>query len=170
MRDTKRSLRHSAREKQPGFTIVELVAVLSLLGVLGSLALLQLQPLLAQVRLHSGARQVASDLQVARMKAIAQNRRFRVTFRLATGDYVVDQEDGASWRRLILHGHTTDGVDSASIPLPSGVSITDVNSGGDVIFVPRGHVDGGISITLSSPAGAGAKRVIVNLAGRVRIE
>lgn len=150
--------------------MVELVAILSLLGVLGSLAFLQLKPLLAQVRLNSGARQVASDLQVARMKAIAQNRRFRITFRPVEGDYVIDREDGASWRRLILHGHTAAYVDSASIPLPSGVSITAVNSGGDVIFVPRGHVDGGITITLSSRAGAGAKRVIVNLAGRVRIE
>lgn len=170
MPDAKNALRCSVRKKQLGFTLVELVAILSVLGVLGSLAFLQLQPLLAQVRLNSGARQVAADLQVTRMKAIAQNRRFRVTFRLATGDYVVDREDGAAWRRLILHGHTTNGVDSAAIPLPSGVSIADVNSGGDVIFVPRGHVDGGITITLSSQAGAGAQRVIVNLAGRVRIE
>ena len=155
---------------QQGFTIVELIAILSLLGVLGSIAFLQLKPLLAQVRLNSGARQIVSDLQVARMKAIAQNRRFRVTFRPDEGDYVVDREDGISWRRLILHGHTTDEVDSASIPLPSGVSITAVNSGGDVIFVPRGHVDSGISITLSSPAGADTRKVIDNLAGRVRIE
>ncbi|MGE0679908.1 MAG: GspH/FimT family pseudopilin [Candidatus Binatia bacterium] len=170
MRTMKSSLRHPVRGKQLGFTIVELVAILSLLGVLGSLAFLQLKPLLAQVRLNSGARQIAADLQVARMKAVAQNRRFRVTFRPVEGDYVVDREDGVSWRRLILHGHTPDGVDSAAIPLPSGVSITTVNSGGDVIFVPRGHVDGGITITLSSHTGAVVKRIIVNLAGRVRIE
>lgn len=104
------------------------------------------------------------------MKAIAQNRRFRVTFRPVEGDYVIDREDGSAWRRLILHAHTTDEVDSAAILLPSGISITAVNSGGDVIFVPRGHVDSGITITLSSPAGAGTRKVIVNLAGRVRIE
>jgi Tfp pilus assembly protein FimT len=160
----------SCRKSQPGFTIVELLVIVSLLGVLGSLAFLQLEPLLAQVRLKSGARQIVSDLQVARMKAIAQNRRFRVTFRPSEGDYVIEREDGVSWRRLILHGHTTEEVDNASISLPPGVAISAVNSGGDVIFVPRGHVDGGISITLSSHAGAGERRVIVNLAGRVRIE
>jgi Tfp pilus assembly protein FimT len=122
------------------------------------------------MRLNSGARQVASDLQVVRMKAIAQNRRFRVTFRPEAGDYAIDRENDDAWGRLVLHGHTTEQVEEAAIPLPPGVSISAVNSGGDVIFVPRGHVDGGISITLTSLAGAGTKRVIVNLAGRVRIE
>lgn len=170
MYEMRRSFSGLARKRQRGFTIVELVAILSLLGVLGSLAFLQLKPLLAQVRLNSGARQIVSDLQVARMKAIAQNRRFRVTFRQAEGDYVIEREDGISWRRLILHGHTTDEVNNAAIPLPRGVSIVAVNSGGDVIFVPRGHVDGGISITLSAHAGADTRKIIVNLAGRVRIE
>lgn len=156
--------------EQRGVTVIELAMTLSLLGILGSIAFLQIRPLLAQARLNSGARQVATDLQVARMKAIAQNRRFRVTFRTATRDYVVDREDDSSWSRLLLHSHTTEHVDDAVISLPPGVAIAFVNSGGDVIFVPRGHVDGGISITLNSLTGAGTRRVIVNLAGRVRIE
>lgn len=170
MHKIERSLGDSSSWRQQGFTLIELIAVLSLLGVLGSLAFLQLKPLLAQVRLNNGARQIASDLQVARSKAIAQNRRFRVTFRPVEGDYVIDRENEALWNRLVLHSHTTDAVADAAIPLPPGISISAVNSGGDVIFVPRGHVDGGISITLSSRAGAGVRRVVVNLAGRVRIE
>jgi Tfp pilus assembly protein FimT len=165
-----RALGHAPRGIPHGLTVVELAVTLSLLGILGSFAFLQLQPLLAQVRLNSGARQVATDLQVARMKAIAQNRRFRVTFRPDTRDYAVDREDGGVWSRLILHGHTVEQMEEAAIPLPGGVTIAAVNSGGDVIFVPRGHVDGGMSLTLSSLAGAGTRRVIVNLAGRVRIE
>jgi Tfp pilus assembly protein FimT len=65
-----------------GLTVLELVIVLGLIGLLGSIAFLQVQPLLAQVRLDSSARQIATDLQVMRMRAIAQNCRFRVTFRL----------------------------------------------------------------------------------------
>jgi Tfp pilus assembly protein FimT len=153
-----------------GLTFVELVITLSVLGLLGAFTFLQLRPLLAQIRLDSGARQIMTDLQIARMRAIAQNRRFRVTFRSDTRDYVVDTESGSSWTRLQLHGHTSEPLANASIVLPPGVVITAVNSGGDVIFVPRGHVDGGISITLGSLAGAGTRRIVVNLAGRVRIE
>jgi Tfp pilus assembly protein FimT len=151
-------------------TFVELLAVLSVMSLLMIFAVLQLPPLLAQIRLDSGARQVMADLQVARMRAIAQNRRFRVTFRSNRHDYVVDKDDGATWTRLVLHGHTSEPAVAAVIALPPSVVIAAVNSGGDVIFVPRGHVDGGISITLGSLAGAGTRRIIVNLAGRVRIE
>jgi len=153
-----------------GFTLLELLLVVAMLGILGSIASLQLAPLLSSVRLDSGARQVASDLQAARMKAIVQNRRFRVTFRPSTKDYVVDAEAAGAWRRHNLHSHDPGVADDALIALPVGVGITAVNSGGDVIFVPRGHVDGGITITLGAATGGDAKRVVVNLAGRVRIE
>jgi prepilin-type N-terminal cleavage/methylation domain-containing protein len=155
---------------QHGMTLVELLAVLSLMGVLVIFAFVQLPPLVAQIRLDSGARQVVADLQVARMRAIAQNRRFRVTFHSDTHDYVVDKEEGGAWTRLVLHGHSSESAVDAFVALPASVTIAAVNSGGDVIFVPRGHVDGGISITLGSLAGAGTRRIIVNLAGRVRIE
>ena len=170
MSEKERSTRISDLDGCCGVTVLELVVTISLVGVLGSLAFLQVRPFLAQARLNSAARQVAVDLQVARMKAIAQNRRFRVTFRTGTNNYVIDREENFSWTRLILHAHTTESVASAVISLPRGISIASVNSGGDVIFVPRGHVDGGISITLNSLMGAGMRKVIVNLAGRVRIE
>jgi Tfp pilus assembly protein FimT len=163
-------LRRQVDKKQVGLTLLELIIAISLLTLLGSIAFLQLKPLLAQIRLTSGARQVATDLQVVRARAIAQNRRFRVTFRPSTRDYVIDKEDGASWVRLVLHGHTSASAVDAAIPLPTGVSITAVNSGGDVIFAPRGHVDGGITISLGSTVINDTKRVVVNLAGRVRIE
>ena len=153
-----------------GFTLLELLLVVAMLGILGSIVSLQLAPLLSSVRLDSGARQVASDLQAVRMKAIAQNRRFRVTFRPSTKDYVVDVEAASAWQRHNLHSHDPGVADDALIALPAGVGITAVNSGGDVIFVPRGHVDGGITITLRAATGGDAKRVVVNLAGRVRIQ
>ncbi len=153
-----------------GLTVLELVVALGLIGLLGGVAILQMQPLLAQMRLASSARQIATDLQVMRMRAIAQNRRFRVTFRPSTRDYVIDKEEGSSWVRLVLHSHTSASAVDAVIPLASGVTITAVNSGGDVIFIPRGYVDGGITITLGSVAASDTKKIIVNLAGRVRVE
>ena len=53
------------------------------------------------------------------------------------------------------------------IRLPSTVVISAANSRGDVIFVPRGHVDGGMTLPLTSRDGKFLKRVVMNLAGRV---
>jgi prepilin-type N-terminal cleavage/methylation domain-containing protein len=155
---------------RPGFTLLELLLVIAVLGILGGIVSLRMAPLLAAAHLHSGVRQIAADLQLARTKAIAQNRRFRVTFRPGPNDYVVEKDEGGSWQPQLLHGHQADPGEGAPLTLPPGVRITAVNSGGDVIFIPRGHVDGGITITVGSNQGAGTRRVIINLAGRVRIE
>lgn len=48
--------------------------------------------------------------------------------------------------------------------------IAAANSRGDVIFVPRGHVDGGMTLTLASGDGSLTRRIVINLAGRVRVE
>jgi len=154
----------------PGFTLLELLLIIVLLGILGSLASLQVAPLLSGARLARGARQIATDLQAAKMKAIAQNRSFRVTFRPDTRDYVVDREEDGTWQRHALDSHSAEPAADALITLPPGVGISAVNSGGDVIFVPRGYVDAGITITLGTTTGVGLKRIVVNLAGRVRIE
>ncbi len=160
----------SPQSLTPGFTLLELLLVIVLLGILGGLASLQVAPLLSRTRLDRGAKQVATDLQAVKMKAIAQNRSFRVTFRPGTRDYVVDKSEGSSWQRHALDTHDPGTSNDALIVLPLGVSITAVNSGGDVIFVPRGYVDAGITITLGTVTGVERKRVVVNLAGRVRIE
>lgn len=153
-----------------GLTVVELIVALSLSSLLVIFAFLQLRPLMAQIRLDSGARQVMADLQIVRMRAIAQNQRFRVIFHTDASQYTMDKEEGAAWNRVSFHGHNADEAVDAFVSLPPSVVITSVNSGGDVIFVPRGHVDGGITITLGSLSGAGTRRIVVNLAGRVRIE
>src|SRR5438094_3174629 len=146
-----------------GFTLLELLVVVAMLGILGSLVSLQVAPLLSRTRLDRGARQVAADLQLVRMKAIAQNRRFRVTFHPSTRDYIVDKDEGGTWQRQILHGHEAGPTDGALIALPTGADIPAVNSGGDVIFVPRGYVDGGITITLGAATTGPLQRLAVNL-------
>ena len=54
--------------------------------------------------------------------------------------------------------------------LPSTVVISAANSRGNVIFVARGDVDGGMTLTLTSRDGKFLKLVVMNLAGRVQID
>jgi prepilin-type N-terminal cleavage/methylation domain-containing protein len=153
-----------------GMTVVELLVVIAVAGILYGVASLALAPFLSNARLDSGVRQIATDLQLVRMQAVAQNRRLRVSFRAATRDYIVEKDEDGFWQRHLLRGHVVGPVDDATTILPPGVNITAVNSGGDVVFVPRGYVDGGITVTLRADAAARSRRVVVNLAGRVRID
>jgi len=153
-----------------GFTLLEVVITLTLLGILVAILSLQFVPLLAQTHLHDATRQMVANLQYVRMKAVPQNRRLRVTFRPTSHDYIVDKDEEGVWQRQLLHSHSVEVAAEATIPLPRDVRIAAVNSGGDVIFLPRGAVDGGISITLGTVSGGQTIRVVVNLAGRVRVE
>jgi type IV fimbrial biogenesis protein FimT len=154
----------------PGFTLLEVVITLTLLGILLAIVTLQLPPLLSQTALREATRQMVTNLQYVRMKAVSQNRRLRVTFRQVSEDYIVDKDEEGVWQRQLLASHSVETVADATIPLPRGVRIAAVNSGGDIIFLPRGAVDGGISITLGTANGTDTRRVVVNLAGRVRVE
>jgi len=153
-----------------GFTLLEVVITLTLLGILLAIVTLQLSPLLSQTALREATRQMVANLQYVRMKAVSQNRRLRVTFRPVIEDYIVDKDEEGVWQRQLLASHSAEAVADATIPLPRGVRIAAVNSGGDIIFLPRGAVDGGISITLGTANGPDTRRVVVNLAGRVRVE
>lgn len=157
-------------QSRPGFSLLELLVVLAILSIVGSLAIAQLTPLLSQARFNAGVRKIVSDLQLVRMRAVARNQRVRVTFRPDTQDYIVEESQAGSWVRQRLHGYGTDAAPEATIPLPQGVRIAAVNSRGDVIFIPRGHVDAGMTLTLSADGGETLRRIIINLAGRVRIE
>ena len=157
-------------QSRRGFSLLELLVVLAILSVVGGLAVGQLTPLVSQARFNAGVRKIVSDLQLVRMRAIARNHRFRVTFRPDAQDYIVEESRAGSWTRLHLHSPGTEPAPEARIPLPQGVRIVAVNSRGDVIFVPRGHVDAGMTLTLSADMAEAPRRIIINLAGRVRIE
>ena len=131
-------------QNSQGFSLLELLLVVALLGILTGIASLQLAPLLQRVAINSGVRQVVADLQLVRMQAIAHNRRLRVTFQPGSDIYLVEKRENGRWQDHRLHG--------------------------DVIFVPCGHVDGGMTLTLASPDRRLSKRIVINLAGRVRID
>ena len=156
--------------RSKGFSLLEMLAVLTILGIVGSITVFQLTPVFLHLRFNAGVRKVVSDLQLIRMKSVAQNQRFRVTFRPDSHDYIIEKASGDSWTRQVLHAYGTADAPEATIPLSKGMHITAVNSGGNVIFVPRGHIDAGMTLSLSSANEEYTRRIILSLAGRIRIE
>lgn len=157
--------------KDGGFTLAEMMVVLAILAILLGFVSLNAASFLAPFRLSSAARQVATDLQLVRMKAIAQNRRFRALFSAGGTTYQVERDNGSgTWQPHALYGHGTAASAAQPIPLPQEVQIDSATTaGGVVIFQPRGNA-GGITISLNHPALSTTKSVVVNLAGRVKIQ
>jgi hypothetical protein len=107
--------------------------------------------LLAAVRLPLAARQLATDLGVARATAVLRNTRASVTF--VTGGYTVAYEIGEPAR--------------VAATLPAGVRVLTTPVSGTLRFFPSGGADNG-TVVLAGPGGR-RRAVVVNQRGRIVI-
>jgi len=140
------------RKNFQGFTVIELLVTTAVALVILGVAVPSFLSWLPSVRLSSAARQVASDLQVARMRAIAQNASNTVTFNTTTGVYTFS-----------LTSDTRD-IDQ----LYSGISFSSI-SGGNPAFTPRGTTSNGGTVTITLSNGSQQKLVCVRTVGRISI-
>ena len=75
-------------DKVRGFTLIELMLVLAVLGLISAMAIPAVLNTTRQIKLAANARAVERELQGARMKAVRSNRAIRVRFNCpSTGQY-----------------------------------------------------------------------------------
>ena len=134
-----------------GMTLMEVLVSISVLTILVAIGFPALMRTLPGLRLTDAARQVATELQQVRMKAIAQGIPHQISF--SSGSYVLQRCNGACTS------------DSGNIALPDGITATATTP---PRFEPRGTVNTAASITLSN--GSEQKHVCVKTVGRVNIQ
>ncbi|MBI4489683.1 MAG: GspH/FimT family pseudopilin [Deltaproteobacteria bacterium] len=137
---------HKHIQSPSGFTVIELMVTIGVAAILMGIAIPSFLSWLPTIRLSSAARQIATDLQLARMRAISQNISLTVTFDAANGTY-------------------SFGTDSRNLDdLYPGITITTAPT--NPTFTPRGTANA-ITVTISN--GSASKTVQVSAVGRVKI-
>ena len=137
---------------QSGFTLIEMMATIGVAGLLMAIATPIFTKTLPGLRLNDAARQIATDLQQVRMRAVAQSIPYQIAFGTAT--YVVQNCNG------------TCADVSGNMALPQGITITPPSTAPQ--FQPRGTVTTAATIRVSN--GTTNKWVCVKIIGRVNIQ
>lgn len=133
-----------------GFTLMEILAAIALMGILAAVAMPNWGSLISTYRLNAAGRQLYADLQRARMRAVMENTGFNVNVSSAPSS-------SYEFRRSSTVLETK--------PLPDGIVIQATST---LSFTTRGTADSG-RIQLCNSVKDERTDVVVNGVGRVSI-
>ena len=168
-----------------GFTIIEVIIVIVVIGIMAAIAVPNFLGYLPESRLKTAARDLFSNLQLAKIGAIRNNSDWAIVFNVAAGRYYVCSNDGgdgtwtgpgsndtvqktvvlADYGSGVTYGSGTgfSGIDGG--PLGNGVTYP----GAVVVLEPRGTTDNTGYVYLTNSTGTSYIGVGTITSGVVRL-
>ena len=161
------SARHRGGTGPRGFTLLELLVVVSVLTVLMLIAVPSMQSMLTRNHLKAAAQSIAEDLQWTRSEAIKRNRILRVAFDVEHWCYGVGDAGAANCNCRLA----PEDAGACSLKRRSGVDFPGIGLSATFAgtrFDPLRATSNNGTLTLTATNGTSLKVVLSRL-GRVRI-
>lgn len=131
-----------------GFSTIELVVVLAIMGIAMAIALPNWNSLLPGYALNNSTRQIQSEIHNLKMRAAAENVSFQMAYLQGANAYTVQRDS----KPLVTK------------PLADGTTVT---KEGVIVLSPRGTASGN-RVRLRNASGA-CRQIVVSPTGRVRV-
>ena len=155
------------QNRDKGFTLLELMIAIAIVGVLAAISIPTMQPFMAQRRLNGAARQIYSDMAAMRIRAISENKWIAMVID-NNHTYSIFRDNAQSGSKTSSGNQILNVKDIHQTYQDVYIS---TNPGTIVLFKPDGTSNSSTitTITLNSISVTGTKSLTINTSGNIQI-